>query len=70
MNQVETWFGILTRQALRRGSFENVRAPSAAIERFTREWNAGGTPFTWVKSADEIHAKAVRKTQPDSGTGH
>ncbi len=26
MNQVETWFGILTRQALRRGSFESVRA--------------------------------------------
>ncbi len=63
MNQVETWFGILTRQALRRGSFENVRVLTAAIERFTREWNAGATPFTWVKTADEILAKAVRKTQ-------
>jgi transposase len=70
MNQVETWFGILTRQAIRRGSFENVRALTAAIERFTREWNAGASPFTWVKSADEILAKAVRKTQADSGAGH
>jgi transposase len=70
MNQVETWFGILTRQALRRGSFENVRVLSAAIERFTREWNAGATPFTWVKSADEILAKAVRKPQADSGARH
>jgi len=70
MNQVETWFGILTRQALRRGSFENVRVLSAAIERFTREWNAGATPFTWVKTADEILAKAVRKTQADSGARH
>jgi len=70
MNQVETWFGILTRQAIRRGSFESVRALSAAIERFTREWNAGSTPFTWVKTADEILAKAVRKTQADSGAGH
>lgn len=30
-----TWFGIFTRQALRRGNFENVRALTAAIERFT-----------------------------------
>jgi transposase len=44
MNQVETWVGILTRQALRRGSFESVRALVAAIERFTREWNAGPHP--------------------------
>lgn len=70
MNQVETWFGILTRQALRRGSFENVRVLTAAIERFTREWNAGATPFTWVKTADDILAKAVRKTQADSGARH
>ncbi|HVL52796.1 MAG TPA: IS630 family transposase [Vitreimonas sp.] len=70
MNQIETWFSILTRQAIRRGSFESVRALTAAIERFTREWNAGATPFTWVKTADEILAKAVRKTQADSGAGH
>ena len=70
MNQVETWFGILSRQAIRRGSFENVRSLAAAIERFTREWNAGASPFMWVKSADEILAKAVRKTQDDSGARH
>ena len=70
MNQVETWFGILTRQAIRRASFESVRALTAAIERFTREWNAGASPFVWVKTADEILAKAVRKAQADSGAGH
>ena len=70
LNQVETWFGILTRQALRLGSFESVRELTAAIERFTRQWNAGATPFAWVKSADEILAKAVRKTQADSGAPH
>lgn len=70
MNQVETWFSILTRQALRRGSFESLRALSAAIERFTREWNTGASPFHWVKTADEILAKAVRKTQAESGAGH
>jgi transposase/transposase-like protein len=70
MNQVETWFSILSRQAIRRGSFESVRALTAAIERFTREWNAGATPFSWVKTADAILAKAVRKAQADSGAGH
>ena len=70
MNQIETWFGILTRQAIRRASFENVRVLTAAIERFTREWNAGAGPFRWVKTADEILAKAVRKTQADSGARH
>jgi len=70
MNQVETWFGILTSQALRRGSFESVRALVAAIERFTREWNSDASPFAWVKTRDEILAKAVRKTQADSGVHH
>src|SRR3990172_6658045 len=70
MNQIETWFSILSRQAIRRGSFESVRALVAAIERFTREWNTGASPFTWVKTADEILAKAVRKTQATSGAGH
>jgi transposase len=70
LNQVETWFGILTRQALRRASFESVRALVAAIERFTRSWNTGASPFVWVKTPDEILAKAVRKPQATSGAGH
>ena len=40
------------------------------IDAFTRQWNDGSSPFTWVKTADEILAKAVRKTQADSGAGH
>ncbi len=70
MNQVETWFGILSLQAIRRGSLESIRALVAGIERFTREWNAGATPFRWVKTPDQILAKAVGKTQADSGAGH
>jgi len=34
MNQIETWFGILSRTALERGSFEDVRALVAAIDGF------------------------------------
>jgi len=47
-----------------------VRALSAAIGRFTREWNASATPFSWVKTADQILAKAVRKPQDYSGARH
>jgi hypothetical protein len=42
----------------------------AAIERFTRDWNAQATPFVWLKTPDQILAKAVRKPQADSGGQH
>ena len=70
MNQVETWFGILTRQAIRRGSFSSVKELVAMIDAFTRAWNEGSGPFTWVKSADEILAKAVRTPRANSESGH
>jgi transposase len=70
MNQVETWFGILTRQAIRRGSFRSVRELVAMIDAFTRAWNDGSSPFTWVKTADEILAKAVRKPRATNEPGH
>jgi hypothetical protein len=61
MNQVETWFSVLTRGAIRRGAFRSVRELVERIDAFTGSWNAGASPFVWVKSADEILAKAVRK---------
>ena len=70
LNQVETWFGILTRQAIRRGSFGSVKELIAIIDAFTRAWNEGSSPFRWVKSADEILAKAVRKPPADYESGH
>jgi len=70
MNQVETWFGILSRGAIRRGSFGSVKELVARIEAFTASWNAGSSPFAWVKTADEILAKAVRKRPAISESGH
>ncbi len=70
MNQVETWFSILQRQALARDSFPDVRALAARIERFIRDWDGRATPFVWLKTADEILAKAVRKHQDHSETVH
>lgn len=70
MNQIETWFGILTRQAIRRGSFSSVKELIAMIDAFTRAWNEGSGPFAWVRTADEILAKAVRKDLAISESGH
>jgi transposase len=70
MNQIETWFSILTRQAIRRGTFSSVKQLISAIDEFTRQWNDRATPFTWIKTADQILAKATRKTKENSGVGH
>ncbi len=66
MNQVETWFGILTSQAVRRGSFSSVDVLIKAIHRFIRAWNDGSEPFLWLKSADQILAKAIRQDNSDA----
>lgn len=60
-DQIETWSGILTRGAIRPGSFGSVKELIATINLFTANWNTGATPFEWVKTADQILAKAVRK---------
>ncbi len=67
MSQIEPWFGILSRQAIRRGSFASVRALVAAIEHFTRTWRHRRFTLHVVKTPDQILAKAVRKPQADSG---
>jgi transposase len=43
MNQVETFLGLLTRQALRRGSFKDVPDLAAAIGRYVQAWKPTAT---------------------------
>jgi transposase len=69
MNMVESWFSILTRQQVRRGSYDSVAELIAAIEQYVASWNDRTGPFTWTKTADQILAKAI-KQQTTSGTGH
>jgi hypothetical protein len=68
MNQVETFFGLLTRQAIRRGSHRSVGDLIAAIHRYIDTWNDHCQPFSWLKDADDIMIKATRNRT--SGTGH
>jgi transposase len=68
LNLVEVFFGIITRQAIRRGSFENVSQLIAAIRAFIDGYNQRCQPFIWTKPADQILDRATR--QPTSETRH
>ncbi len=68
LNLVEIFFGIITRQAIRRGSFGSVRDLIEAITGFIDGWNERCQPFAWTKDADTIIAKAHRK--PTFSTRH
>ena len=61
MNQVETWFSILQRKTIRRGVFRSVGSLQSAVHRFIDAWNDPKKPFAWVRTSDEILAKAIPK---------
>jgi hypothetical protein len=54
LNLVEVFFGIITRQAIRRGSFDSVKELTATIATFIDGWNDRCHPFVWTKTAEEI----------------
>jgi transposase len=64
LNMVEIFFGIITRQAIRRGTFTSVKNLIDAITRFIEGWNDRCEPFVWTKTADEIltHARPGLRT--------
>ena len=61
LNLVEVWFGIIERQAIRRGVIPSVRDLNAKIRAFITGWNHRKHPFIWTKTPDEILDKLNRK---------
>ena len=59
LNMVEIFFGIITRQAIRRGTFTSVKDLITAIETFIDSWNERCQPFAWTKTAEQILDKAT-----------
>jgi transposase len=57
LNMVEIFFGIITRQAIRHGTFRSVKDLTAAIGAFIDAYNDRCQPFAWTKNADELLAK-------------
>src|SRR5712671_6319516 len=67
LNLVERWFGLITAQAIRRGSFDSVARLEQAITRFLANWNENAKPFRWTKSAHQIK-RSIRNVALIYGT--
>jgi hypothetical protein len=67
---MECFFSVITRQAIRRGSFTSVKELTAVIGAFIDGWNEHPRPFTWTKDADEIIAKIERAKAKTSALTH
>jgi len=60
LNQVEIWFGLLTRKALRGASFASKEQLRSAIEAFVARTNQHPKPFHWRKR--EVRGSQLRNT--------
>jgi transposase len=70
LNQVERWFGLITQQAIKRGSFRTVRDLVRTINGFVSHYNKTSRPFVWTATADSILQKLARLSKVVCGTPH
>ena len=68
MNQVEQWFSILVRKALRCADFPGLLALDRHLHRFIEHWNRFAHPFNWTsKSIAKVMAKCpAAEALPDA----
>ena len=59
LNQVECWFSILWRKALRGASFTSPTQVRKAIDRFIEVYNQNASPFEWKK--DKVYSVHPQK---------
>ncbi len=60
LNQVEIWFGILSRKTLSGASFTSTEELVKAIEAFIASYNQSASPFVWRKR--EVKGSQLRNT--------
>ena len=63
LNQIEVWFSILTRRALRGLNATSVRDVCRAIDAFTQARNQCPVPFEWTKNV--VHPGSLKHTYRD-----
>jgi transposase len=63
LNQIEIWFSILARQALKKRSFRSPRELRQAIEDFIQAHNAKAAPFEWKKAV--VHPVPLANSYAD-----
>ncbi len=57
---VEMFFGIITRQAIRRDTYTSGKDLIGANGVFIDAWDQRCAPFIWTRTADEIVRRARR----------
>jgi len=60
LNQIEIWFGILSRKALKNASFKSIDELRTAIENFVAAYRKNAKPFAWRKR--EVKGSQLRNT--------
>jgi len=60
LNQVEIWFGIFSRKALRGASFSSRNELKSRIEDFIERYNPTSKPFKWRKR--EVVGSQIKNT--------
>ena len=60
LNQVEIWFGILSRKTLKDGSFHSTEELGEAIKAFIERHNKEALPFKWRKR--EVNGSQIKNT--------
>ncbi len=60
LNQIEIWFGILSRKTLSGASFSSTEELVKAIEAFIASYNPSASPFVWRKR--EVKGSQLRNT--------
>ncbi|MFZ2234942.1 MAG: IS630 family transposase, partial [Dokdonella sp.] len=70
LNQVERWFGLITQQAIRRGSFDSVADLKRKINEFVTHYNQHPKPIMWTATAESILQKIERLCKVTNGTPH
>lgn len=70
LNQVETWFGIITRKTIRRGSVRSTKELANKIDLFIKTYNRDSKPFVWTATAESIFEKLERLCNNISVTEH
>jgi transposase len=63
LNQIEIWFSILSRRALKGVSFTSPQEVREAIDRFVEIHNKNAAPFEWRKRT--VFPKSLKNTYAD-----
>ena len=63
LNQVECWFSIMSRAALKGASFTSPRQLREAIDAFVHAYNENAAPFEWSKAV--VHPTGPQRLYSD-----